>query len=334
MQDDTTKSTDTTDTEIANINSLSGMITKAAAALARATTAAEVFDVIQNATVVYDAARITARLKKARDAHAEIITACHKAMGDALEIEAAAKCKLADEYDAAQARGEVATHSAGNPQIVPNQNDLPLTAAQVGLSRKIVHEARKVRDAERKSPGIIRKTLSEQLSKGEAPTRADINRAITPKRTVAAAPPNTFAPRAAAPEPAVPVTPEPAADDEIDYRDEPDCETHLGLHVYAGFFSNGDVRIYQDGDDPVFLTPGLLQELVDWLEDNDLVMPLRGPPRETDASSPPTRCSFCSKPSSEVETLIRGASNITALICNECVSVCVEVIEQRRENEQ
>ena len=41
-----------------------------------------------------------------------------------------------------------------------------------------MHEARKVRDAERRSPGIIRKTLSEQLSNGEAPTRAAIKRAI------------------------------------------------------------------------------------------------------------------------------------------------------------
>src|SRR4029077_4239454 len=91
-------------------------------------------------------------------------------------------------------RGEIATHSAGNPQIVPNKNDLPLTAAEAGFKRKVIHEARKVRDAEDENPGIVRKTLREQLDKGEGPTRADINRAITPKPTVAAAPLNTFAP--------------------------------------------------------------------------------------------------------------------------------------------
>lgn len=37
----------------------------------------------------------------------------------------------ADEYDAAQARGEVAKHSSGNPQIVPDRNDLPATAADI-----------------------------------------------------------------------------------------------------------------------------------------------------------------------------------------------------------
>src|SRR5215211_564663 len=50
--------------------------------------------------------------------------ACHRAQADALEIEAGAKRRLADEYDAAQGRGEVATvgkrsqpeHLVGRPQ--------------------------------------------------------------------------------------------------------------------------------------------------------------------------------------------------------------------------
>ena len=45
-------------------------------------------------------------------------------------------------HDAAQDRGEVRT--VGN---VPQQNNIP-TAADIGLSRKEIHEARKVRDAE------------------------------------------------------------------------------------------------------------------------------------------------------------------------------------------
>jgi hypothetical protein len=206
MQNDTTRpaivSATTTNT---TANSLTGMIATAAAALARATTAAEVFDVIQHTTAIYDAAKSTARLEKARDAHAEIIAACHKAQADALEIEAAAQCRLADEYDAAQARGEIATHSFGNPQIVPVRNDLPLTAAEVGLSGKIVHEARRVRDAERENPGVVRKTLDEQLRRGEAPTRADVKRAIRPEPVVVSAPPKP---------PVAPGAVRPADDDE------------------------------------------------------------------------------------------------------------------------
>jgi hypothetical protein len=256
MQDDTTRPTlvsptaDTTD--VAQVNSLTGMITRAAAALARATTSAEVLDVIQHTTVAYDAARTTARLVKARDAHAEIIAACHKAQADALEIEAAAQCRLADEYDAAQARGEIATHSAGNPQIIQNTNDLPLTAAEVGLSNKIVHEARKVRDAERENPGIVRRTLGEQLSRGEAPTRADIKRAIAPKRTVAAVPLNTFAPT------------EPAADDDeaTNCRDNKWCRFCVSRDaaMICASETDGSGGPHEDDDD--FRTPYICEECV------------------------------------------------------------------------
>ena len=124
-----------------------------------------------------------------------MIAACRQAQADALTIEARAQCRLADEYDAAQERGEAAKPGDRTSNI-PNENN-GAKVADIGLTSKIVHEARKVRDAERKSPGIIRKTLSEQLSKGEAPTRAAIKRAIEPKPAVA--PPNTFAPHVVTP---------------------------------------------------------------------------------------------------------------------------------------
>ena len=109
MPDDiTTPTTADASTDIAQVHSLSAMITQAAAALARATTSAEVLDAATYAIVAYDAARLASRLAKARAAHAEIIAVCHKAQADALEIEAQAQCRLADEYDAAQQRGEVA----------------------------------------------------------------------------------------------------------------------------------------------------------------------------------------------------------------------------------
>jgi len=62
-----------------------------------------------------------------------------------LEIEAAAKRRLADEYDAAQARGEVKT--VGNPSIVPDGNNRA-SADELGLTRKDIHESRRLRDAE------------------------------------------------------------------------------------------------------------------------------------------------------------------------------------------
>jgi hypothetical protein len=129
------------------------LITAAAAALTRATTAGEILEARDQAALVYTAAKETARIAKAKQAHEEIIATCRKAMADALMIEARAHCRFADEYDAAQARGEVARHSAGNPQIVPKQNDLLPTAADLGFSGKEIMVARKVRDAEKAKPG-------------------------------------------------------------------------------------------------------------------------------------------------------------------------------------
>lgn len=64
---------------------------------------------------------------------------------------AAAKRRLADEYDAAQDRGEVAS---GRPKSLPEGNT-SATQSDIGLSAKVVHEARQFRDAEVAEPGIV-----------------------------------------------------------------------------------------------------------------------------------------------------------------------------------
>lgn len=60
------------------------------------------------ASVAYHAAKKAARLGKAKQSHDGLIATAYRAQSDALEIEAQANPKLADEYDAAQERGEVA----------------------------------------------------------------------------------------------------------------------------------------------------------------------------------------------------------------------------------
>jgi hypothetical protein len=56
----------------------------------------------------------------------------------------AAKRRLADEYDAAQERGEVATRATTlkRGSDVPEENNGKPTAADLGISRKDIHEAR------------------------------------------------------------------------------------------------------------------------------------------------------------------------------------------------
>jgi hypothetical protein len=60
-------------------------------------------------------------------------------------IEAGAKRRLADEYDAAQERGEVARNGDNLPRV-SKHNSKP-TAADIGLTNQQIHEARAVRDA-------------------------------------------------------------------------------------------------------------------------------------------------------------------------------------------
>jgi hypothetical protein len=77
-----------------------------------------------------------------------------------------AKRRLADEYDAAQERGEIRTQrdnqafsgveKASGPEVVPP---------------KELHEARIIRDAEVADPGIVRRANPRPRTSGPAPAR-------------------------------------------------------------------------------------------------------------------------------------------------------------------
>jgi hypothetical protein len=83
------------------------------------------------------------RAKKARHA------AAFRAKADALEIEALANRRLADEYAAAQGRSEVAGHGGkrGNQFAKVAGSDLG-TIKDIGLTKQEMAEARQIRDAE------------------------------------------------------------------------------------------------------------------------------------------------------------------------------------------
>lgn len=152
--------------------SVSALVRSAATKLAAAETSAEVLDARREATVAYDAAKSAGRMAKAKQAHDEVITAVYRAQADALEIESLAKRRLADEYDAAQDRGEVAG------QGKPSKPEGFVTAADIGLTHKDVHEARAVRDAEAADPGVTRRALDGMIERGEEPTKAALRREI------------------------------------------------------------------------------------------------------------------------------------------------------------
>ena len=83
--------------------------------------------------------------------------------------------RLADEYDAAQDRGEVAKR--GKPVNVPGA-DIKATAPDLGLTRQQVSEARQVRDAEKADPGIVKRT-SAALTSSPAATRRSTSSRIS-----------------------------------------------------------------------------------------------------------------------------------------------------------
>jgi hypothetical protein len=98
-------------------------------------------------------------------------------------IEARAKIRLADEYDAAQERGEVASGGTENLK----RGDAPgldvshagkATQADIDLTADDVRDAREVRDAEKNSPGIVEKTVKGALDEGREPTKAEVRRAV------------------------------------------------------------------------------------------------------------------------------------------------------------
>ena len=84
-----------------------------------------------------------ARKAKVKTAHDSLIADVHRAQAHALAIRAWAEMRLAEEYDDAQERGEVAT-TGQRSNVVGNNAS---TAADLGIRRDEIHEARKFRDA-------------------------------------------------------------------------------------------------------------------------------------------------------------------------------------------
>ena len=156
---------------------LPSLIDRAASMLSGAKTAAEVLEAREVAGLAYDVAKRAARLQRAKSAHDDLVAAAHRAQAHALQIEARAKRRLADEYDAAQARGEVAGHGGGRNFKVADSN-VETTTADLGLRRDEIHEARQIRDAEAADPGVVRRALDDRLERGEEPTRAALRKMV------------------------------------------------------------------------------------------------------------------------------------------------------------
>ena len=88
-----------------------------------------------------------------------------------LTLSQQAMARLADEVDAAQARGEVASKGQTRDAQSVGISDIGLTSQE--LSR-----ARKFRDLDRDHPGVFEQAVAESVASGK-PSKADVNRRDT-----------------------------------------------------------------------------------------------------------------------------------------------------------
>ncbi len=146
-------------------------------------TAARLFDEgdIQKARVIadgaYDLSQAEARFAAKYAATRALVPKFRQLQGDALLMETRCRMELARAYDAAQQAGTAARK--GRPKNVAT--DDIFKQADAGLTRQEIHEARKLVQAEERSPGIAERAIAARVAAGLAPTRANLKAAIGTK---------------------------------------------------------------------------------------------------------------------------------------------------------
>jgi hypothetical protein len=145
---------------VAPTDNLLSLISRASTALANARTMAETVQAMKLAQAAKELGRI--------------IGAANEARADCLRVEMLAQIRIAREYEAAQARGEVATQSR-HPGSVQNADTAPATADELGLDRRRVAEWRKMATA---GEAVVLGAISDALAKGREATAAEVRRAI------------------------------------------------------------------------------------------------------------------------------------------------------------
>ncbi len=133
------------------------------------------------ASGAYDQAKAAAGYAERFNAGRQLVDKARRLQGDALLIEARANVRLADEFDAAQAAGVVRKKGQRGTDISDENNSnavKPASLEETGLTAAAVHLARKLRDAERRTPGIVERAIAARLAAGLEPSRANLRAAV------------------------------------------------------------------------------------------------------------------------------------------------------------
>jgi phage N-6-adenine-methyltransferase len=162
---------------IPTVEAVTAILARASSTLDAAKSSAEILEARDTAAFAYDAAKSAARINRAKGAHDDLVDKARRLQGEALRIDARAKFRLAEEYDAAQERGEIQRPGGDRTSIIPAENNAA-TLADAGLTARDIYDARQIRDAEKEAPGIVNDAIDSLLEAGEEPTRAAVNRTV------------------------------------------------------------------------------------------------------------------------------------------------------------
>lgn len=107
----------------------------------------------------------------------QLIEKFHALQADALEVETYATIRLSEIVDEAQKQGAIGR--PGRPGRAEKvQGSDHFTLEEAGLDKRRLHEARKLAEAERAEPGIVKRAIQARMDEGFAPTRANLGHAI------------------------------------------------------------------------------------------------------------------------------------------------------------
>ncbi|MBB4185843.1 hypothetical protein GGE07_002493 [Sinorhizobium terangae] len=127
-------------------------------------------------TGLYERAKAGAAYAEKVKASRELIDKARRMQAEALKIESMCYVAMADAIDEAQAKGHVAKQG----QAKVRDADV-FTFDEVGIDKRRLHEARKLRNAVRAEPDFVERVVEARLEAGLEPSRRSISHAIGTK---------------------------------------------------------------------------------------------------------------------------------------------------------
>ena len=135
--------------------------------------AGDVERALKLSAVAYDQAKAAAGSAERVKASRDLIDKARRMQADALKIESMCYVAMADAVDEAQAKGQLSR--GGRPETVQSEDRFSLE--EVGVDKRRLHEARKLRNAVRAEPEFVERIVEARLSEGLEPSRAALKKA-------------------------------------------------------------------------------------------------------------------------------------------------------------